>query len=181
MPKQYRPLDSQLIQCGAQQTCLDFDGDVAIMIWPVAVSMTGPIEGEGLITRSGKRAVQSPPVMTRAGIAVKQNDGPAGALDHKVEIRSFDVDEFRLSLSMIMRDAGRDVFLLQSASNAHACWIFRGEDSPPRRREREGGAEKSEPRMLADENRLDKEVHAKALEAKRKGTEIWGATSCSQV
>ena len=51
---------------------------------------------------------------------MNQNDGAAGASDHKVQVRTFDVDEFRLSLGMIVRDAGRDVCLLESAGNAHA-------------------------------------------------------------
>ena len=55
---------------------------------------------------------------------MQQNDGAAGASDHKVQVRPFDVDEFRLSLRMIVRDAGRDVCLLESAGNVHAWWTL---------------------------------------------------------
>ena len=54
---------------------------------------------------------------------------------------------------MIVRDAGRDVCLLESAGNIHAWWILRGADSPQRRIEPSRGAEKSEPQVFADEPR----------------------------
>jgi hypothetical protein len=67
-----------------------------------------------------------------------------------------------LGLRMIVRDAGRDVCLLESAGNVHALRTLRGEDSPPRRRAPRGDAEKTEPRMSANEHRQDKAIHAKA-------------------
>ena len=84
---------------------------------------------------------------------MNQDDGPAGAFDHKMEIRSFDVDELRLGLRMIARDAGRDVFLLESAGNAHVWWTLRGDNSPQRRRESKSREAKSEPRIFLDEHR----------------------------
>src|SRR5712692_6336135 len=112
--------------------------------------MTGAIKCKRLVSL-GERAIQPGPVLTRTGIAVNQNDGPAGASDYEVEVCTFDVDESRLGLGMIVRDAGRDVCLLESAGNVHALWAFRSEDSPQRRRARRGGAEKSQPPIFTDE------------------------------
>jgi hypothetical protein len=64
-----------------------------------------------------------------------------------------------------VRDAGRDVCVLKSAGNVHAWWTLRNEDSPPSFRER--GAEKSEPRMFADEPKEDTVIHRKG--ARRQG------------
>jgi hypothetical protein len=50
-----------------------------------------------------------------------------------------------------MRDAGRDVCLLESAGNVHAWWTLRREDSAHEYRERGRGAEKSGTRIFADE------------------------------
>ena len=84
---------------------------------------------------------------------MNQNNGTAGASDHKVQVCAFDVDEFRFSLRMIVRDAGRDVCLPESTGNFHGLWTLRGEDSPQRRIARGGVAEKSEPPIFADEHR----------------------------
>src|SRR6266849_6351754 len=93
--------------------------------------MTGAIKCKRLVSLR-ERAVQPGPVLTRTRIAVNQNDGAAGASDHEVQVRAFDVDEFRLSLRMIVRDAGRDVCLFESSGDVHdrcTLRLFRGEYS----------------------------------------------------
>ena len=50
---------------------------------------------------------------------MNQNDGPAGAFDHKVETRFVNGNEFREGLRILMSDAGSDVALLESSGNIH--------------------------------------------------------------
>ena len=50
---------------------------------------------------------------------MNQYHRPAGAFDYEVQARAVNLDEFRLSLSIDMSNARRDVGLLESAGNPH--------------------------------------------------------------
>jgi len=83
----------QLIQRCAEQARLDFDSYIAVVIWTIAVAVTGPIKSHHLVTRSQRR-IKSLPILTRSGIAMNQNDRPACAFDYEVKIRALDVYKF---------------------------------------------------------------------------------------
>src|SRR5216683_400797 len=100
-----------------EHLCLNIDGNVA-MVGPVAVPVTRSIEGDGVIARREGR-VKSGPVLTRTGIAVNQDHRPPGPFDYEMQACAVYGYKLGFGLGIVMSNAGCDVGLLESASDAH--------------------------------------------------------------
>src|SRR5207237_1412853 len=107
MTNQNRTLDPKLVERGIEHFRLYFHGNVSV-IRPVAVTVTGAIESNALIT-SRERAVKFCPVLTRPGIAVNQDYRSAGTSDHEMQACAIDRDELRRGLRIVVRNASGDV------------------------------------------------------------------------
>src|SRR6266496_4506911 len=122
MTDENRTFDTELIERVTQHACLHVYSDV-LMMRPLAVTMAGTIESDGLIT-SRERAVKSDPVFAGTGVTVNQDDGTAGAFDYEVQARTVDGHKFRDGLRMMMRNARADVMLFKWAGDSHQNSLF---------------------------------------------------------
>lgn len=82
------------------------------------MTVSRSIESEAAVVRR-QRSVYSAPILTRAGIAVNQNDGTARAFDYKVQPGIVDRNKFRESLGILMSNARGEIASLESSGNIH--------------------------------------------------------------